>query len=167
MIDLDCPPRHLGGYGSFDFLKHSLRISWQLESNRTEDRMGSIIVGAAAARLIIIVISVLQLGGDILSKAARQPNPRRVLLILNAQRQNEGRNVLAIIGFRKGIAREQVRRVVENVTAAGDYAVDVPAIMRQERRAIVDCSRRGGLVGKCGGEVKTPSGGEGCIDRKN
>src|ERR1035437_9160021 len=121
--------------------------SAQSERQRREDGLRVEVVEPPAARLIIMVEAVLEAEGLALADSTFQPDLHSVLLILDSERQATHEVVLVEISQGERVAGGQVGHLVEDVTPAGDRAVDVPGVRRHCRAAV---GRRNGprvLVG--------------------
>ena len=94
------------------------------------------IIRAAAARLVVIGKTILQLKKGAVADAPGNSDLRGVLLIFNAQRQTAGEIILAVIGLGEKIAGEQIGVHAQNKRAAGEYRVNVPAIRNYGGRIV-------------------------------
>ena len=108
--------------------------------------MGVIIVRPAAARLVIIIETVLDFCGNVFFEPARESGLNAMTLILNAQRQSAGKIILAIIRLGKSVAGEHIGGLAENISAVGEDGVDVATIRNDSRRAVRRRNQAGGFV---------------------
>src|SRR5436190_1880479 len=98
-----------------------------MEDERAENRVGSIVARAAAARFIVIVKSVLQPGGQKFRKAFIEASGHGVAGIFDSHRQPVGEVILGIIRLGKGISGLKIGVLAEEEGGAGDNAVNVSA----------------------------------------